>query len=158
VLIEELASAVERGTVYQKSVEEQIKKLSSLMRQRRKLDVEISRLQTLARTQALLRLGVPDSSSSPSENHKEKSIGFTAAVRQVLFTYRVWLTPGLVRDLLPSVGLEPSHQKHELSSVHTVLKRLVRNGTAVRQLMFHKVMYRGAEAGAETDLGPASDN
>lgn len=138
--------------MYQTSVEEQIKKLSSLMRQRRKLDVEISRLQTLARTRALLRLGVGDSSSSPSDQ-KEKAIGFTEAVRQVLFTYRVWLTPGLVRDLLPSVGLEPSHQKHELSSVHTVLKRLVRNRTAVRELMFHKVMYRWAEAGAETGLG-----
>ena len=73
-----------------------------------------------------------------------------------LFIYRVWLTPGLVRDLLPSVGLEPSHQKHELSSVHTVLKRLVRNRTAVRQLMFHKVMYRwAAEAVAETGLDPS---
>ena len=141
--------------MYQNSVEEQIKKLSSLMRQRRKLDVEISRLQTLARTQALLRLGVGDDrdlSLSPDPNRR--SIGFTEAVRQVLFTYRVWLTPGVVRDLLPSVGFEPSQQKHELSSVHTVLKRLVRSGMAVRQLIFQKMMYRWADSAAQADLEP----
>lgn len=139
--------------MYQNSVAEQIKKISSLMRQRRKLDVELARLQTLARTQALLRLGVDGSAGlSRAGSRPERAIGFTEAVRQVLFTYRVWLTPGLVRDLLPSVGFEPSRHKHELSSVHTVLKRLVRNGTAVRQLIFQKMMYCWAGSGAEPEL------
>lgn len=141
--------------MYQNSVEEQIKKLSSLMRQRRKLDVEISRLQTLARTQALFRLG--GGGCSTARNHSETPIGFTEAVRQVLFTYRVWLAPGLVRDLLPSVGFEPRRHKHELSSVHTVLKRLVRNGTAECQLMFQKMMYRWAVSGAEAGIEMANN-
>jgi hypothetical protein len=57
-----------------------------------------------------------------------EAIGFTEAVRQVLSTYRIGLSPVAVRDLLPTVGFETSLYHEPLPSIHVILKRLVSRG------------------------------
>lgn len=60
------------------------------------------------------------------------SLGVTDAIRQVLSTYPIWLTPSGVRDLFPSIGFDATHYKHPLTSIHSILRRLVATGEVVR--------------------------
>ena len=116
---------------YQQLVEHSVRTLSHLMRQRRKLDADIRRLQRLVWTTAGFSATThkgPGASASASG-----PIGFTEAVRKVLATYRIWLTPVFVRDLLPSVGLDIGRYKHPLTSVHAILRRLVIRGEVNRR-------------------------
>lgn len=134
-------------TMYQTSIEASMRRLSELMRERRKLDAEIARLQTLVRIQAVPAEDDPEKSTDcDSTVEEDEPIGFTEAIRQVLFTYPLWLTPVLVRDLLPSVGFDPDSSKNVLVSIHTVLKRLVRSGVAVRRQSDKDVLYRRMES------------
>ena len=116
---------------YQQLVEDSVRKLSLLMRQRRRLDADIRRLQRLVRTTAGFSASTHKGAggSTPASG----PIGFTEAVRKVLATYRIWLTPVFVRDLLPSVGLDTGRYKQPLTSVHAILRRLVVRGEVNRR-------------------------
>lgn len=106
--------------------------LSDLVRARRDLDAKILRLQRQLRSTAaqLPRKGQKAVSSAPTPSMG--CVGITDAVRRVLLTYPIWLTPVSVRDLLPCVGFDADRYKHPLASIHSILRRLVATGEVVR--------------------------
>lgn len=106
--------------------------LSDLVRARRDLDAKILRLQRQLRSTAaqLPRKGQRAASSALSPSMD--CVGITDAVRRVLLTYPIWLTPVSVRDLLPCVGFDADRYKHLLASIHSILRRLVATGEVVR--------------------------
>lgn len=115
---------------YQQLVEDSVRRLSDLMRQRRKLDAEIARLQKLLRR--TVRFGAPNKPANV-EVLAHCSFGATNAVQCVLTTYRIWLTPALVRDLLPSIGFDTGRYKEPLTWIHGSLRRLVLCGKVIRR-------------------------
>lgn len=119
---------------YQQIVEQSILRLADLVRQRRRIDSEITRLQGFLRS--MVRRVPENASGFPVPNEAGLSgdaIGITKAVAQILQTYKVALTPVLIRDLLPCVGFDASRYKDPLTSIHVVLKRLVISGQVVRR-------------------------
>jgi hypothetical protein len=116
---------------YKKIMEDSIVQLSKSLKERRKLDNEIARLQKIARWSALQQ-----SSSNPAQANAHsaegRTIGLTEAVCKVLRLYETWLSPVLVRDLLSSVGFEIAAYHEPLPSIHVTLKRLVSSGEAVQ--------------------------
>lgn len=105
--------------------------LSHLVRARRDLDAKILRLQRQLRlTAAQSPWKGQRVTSAPSPGMG--SVGITDAVRRVLLSYPIWLTPVSVRDLLPCVGFDADRYKHPLASIHSILRRLVATGEVVR--------------------------
>jgi hypothetical protein len=119
------------GVDYKKVMENSILKLSESLKQRRKLDNEIARLQKMARWAALQRFDgqVPEGSDKAFQS---SALGLTEAISQVLRTYDTWLSPVLVRDLLDSVRFDIGVYRDPLPSIHVTLKRLVDRGEAIR--------------------------
>lgn len=115
---------------YQQILEDSVRRLSDLIRRRRRLDAEIKRLERFSRHLAKqVSHNDPSSVAQPFPSIiEEASPGFTEAVRKVLLTYRIWLTPVLVRDLLPTIGFDTEPYQEPLASIHVILKRLVSNG------------------------------
>jgi hypothetical protein len=116
--------AIDHNQIWQDS----IATLSQLIRQRRKLDKAIARLEQMIRWGPLSGSAKPQQPSNP----KSGRIGFTDAVRLVFSTYRIWLSPVLVRDLLPSIGFKTDPYKHPLPTIHVILKRLVSRGELIQ--------------------------
>jgi hypothetical protein len=108
-------------------MEDSVFELSRLIRERRKIDHKITRLQGIIRSTAR------QSPRSARTAHAQVGAnGFTDAVRQVLITYDMWLTPVLIRDLLPTVGFDTRGYKEPLPSIHVILNRLVSGGQVIR--------------------------
>jgi hypothetical protein len=118
---------------YKQIIGESVRRLSDLMRRRRKLDADILRLQRLVRRTVRVSESHLESSTSPAVPIYEiTSTGVTDAVRQVLMTYGIWLTPVLIRDLLPTVGFDTSLYRNPLISIHAILRRLILSGEVIR--------------------------
>jgi hypothetical protein len=117
---------------YPQLMEESILKLSDLTRQRRKLDREIARLKRLICSTARTSQLASRTTRTATPSFDISAIGFTAAIRRVLDTYRIWLTPVLIRDLLPTVGFSTSRYKEPLPSIHVILNRLAVTGEVIR--------------------------
>jgi hypothetical protein len=112
---------------------ESVTEFSDLIRQRRKLDKKIARLQKMFHWASA---HPTDHEISPAIRPSKiktqiKMIGFTDAVRLVLRNYRIWLTPTLVRDLLPTTGFDSDSYRQLLPSIHVILRRLVASGEAL---------------------------
>ncbi len=118
---------------HQQIMKDSVAEFSDLIRQRRKLDKKIARLQKMVRWAAMrssegnFRVVIPPDAAKTQKT----PIGFTDAVRHVLFTYRIWLSPVLVRDLLPTIGFDTDSYKQLLPSIHVILRRLVARGEAL---------------------------
>jgi hypothetical protein len=106
--------------------------LCNLVRARRDLDAKILRLRRQLRSIAdeLPRNG--ERGANPTSSARMGCGGLTDAVRRVLLTYPISLTPVSVRDLLPTVSFDPGRYKHPLTSIHTILRRLVAIGEVLR--------------------------
>src|SRR5947209_6637035 len=106
---------------YKKIMEDSIVELSNSLKERRKLDGQIARLQKIARWSALRQ-----SSGNPSvAGSSSAKLGLSEAICNVLRLYGTWLSPVLVRDLLSSVGFDVGGYHEPLPSIHVTLKRLV---------------------------------
>lgn len=141
---------------YQQIVEQSILRLSDLVRQRRRLDSEITRLQGFLRSM-VSRVGEAGSAIPVPSNEAGLSgdpLGITKAVAQILQTYKVSLTPVLIRDLLPCVGFDASRYKDPLTSIHVVLKRLVISGQAVRRELPEGHGYLWASYSRQSNVAP----
>jgi len=128
---------------YQWLVEDSVARLSGLMRERRRLTVNIAKLEkdivkrgkTLRWAAARLR----QSDQGPAATMSQVSITneppscFSDAVRAVLRTYPIWLTPVYVRDLLTMVGFETGRYRNALADVHVALRRLVIRGEVIQE-------------------------
>jgi hypothetical protein len=119
---------------HQQTIQDSIEELSDLVRQRRKLDKRIARLQKMVGWDAVqLSENIPPSApSSGAFPAQPAPIGFTEAIRRVLSSYKMWLSPVLVRDLLPMVGFDIERYKEPLPSIHVILGRLVSSGEALQ--------------------------
>ena len=118
---------------YLRLTEASLLQLSSLIRARRDLDAEILKLQRRVRSNAAhLSRGNEEITSSAIPSSNTGPLGVTEAVRRVFHYYPMWLSPVSVRDLLPTVGFDFSHYKHPLTSIHSILRRLVATGELIR--------------------------
>jgi hypothetical protein len=115
---------------YQLLLTDSVDRLSRLLRERRRLDEEIERLQRQVRKAAdggnngrdIITLADPE------------GIGLTQAISHVFQTYDIELTAVTVRDLLPTLGFDTSKYKDPLLSIHAILKRLVSRDIITRRL------------------------
>jgi len=119
---------------HQQIMQDSVAQFSRLIRQRRHLDKKIARLEKMVRWGAMELSQSDPQSALPTDVPEAQTglVGFTDAVRRVLSTYRMWLSPVLVRDLLPIVGFEIDSYEEPLPSVHVILRRLVLSGEALR--------------------------
>jgi len=119
---------------HQQIMQNSVAQLSDLIRKRRQLDKKIARLEKIVRWVAMqLSQSNPGSAVLPDVPKAQTGLmGFTDAVRRVLSTYNMWLSPVLVRDLLHTVGFDTSLYKEPLPSIHVILRRLVSSGEAMQ--------------------------
>jgi hypothetical protein len=119
---------------YQQVMQDAVTEFSDLIRRRRKLDDKIARLQkTVHWCASQLSQSSPQSAvAGPVANAEDGPIGFTDAVRRVLSTYRIWLSPVQVRDLLPTIGFDTNAYREPLPSIHVILRRLVPSGEVLQ--------------------------
>ena len=107
-------------------------RLTNLVRARRDLDAKILRLRRQLRSTAAELPGKDERAANSSPSASLGRVGVTDAVRRVLLTYPISLTPVSVRDLLPCVGFDTDRYRHPLTSIHSILRRLVATGEVVR--------------------------
>jgi hypothetical protein len=117
---------------YKRIMEDSILKLSESLKQRRKLDNEIARLQKMVRWAALQGSAGRVPEGEINKDDQGTAFGLTEAISRVLRTYDTWLSPVLVRDLLHSVGFDIGAYREPLPSIHVTLKRLVDGGEAIQ--------------------------
>jgi len=120
---------------YRKSLDDARSELESLMEQREEIDLRISQLKQAI--VALAPLGEDEDSklSMPGFDLKAfrietQAIGITDACREILKTAGSALTPLEVKARLIQMKPEFDKQKNLMASVHSVLKRLVKNNEA----------------------------
>jgi hypothetical protein len=107
-------------------------RLSDLVRARRQLDAKILRLQRQLRSTTAQLPQKEERAANSAPSAGRGCVGVTDAVRRVLLTYPISLTPVSVRDLLPCVGFDAGNYKHPLTSIHSILRRFVASGEVVR--------------------------
>jgi hypothetical protein len=109
-----------------------ILELTDLVRARRDLDTKIPRLQRQLRSTAAELSQKAERAEDSIPSGSVGCAGITQAVRRVLMTYPISLTPVSVRDLLPCLGFDTGRYKHPLTSIHSTLRRLLVTGEVVR--------------------------
>jgi hypothetical protein len=119
---------------YQQVMQDSVAEFSDLIRRRRELDDKIARLQKMVHwcARQLPQSGAQSAIESHTPNAEDAALGFTEAVRRVLSTYRIWLSPVQVRDLLPTIGFDTDTYHEPLPSIHVILKRLVPTGEVMQ--------------------------
>jgi len=119
---------------YRQIMQSSVAEFSDLIRRRRKLEDRIARLQKTFQwcARQLSQGSLPSAVAAHMANAEDGPTGFTEAVRQVLSTYRIWLSPVLVRDLLPTIGFDTKTYREPLPSIHVILKRLVSSGEVIQ--------------------------
>jgi hypothetical protein len=107
------------------------RELVSLLKRREQIDEQIAKLKPLVKDLAVLCEAKPDEelmrSILPSN---VESMGITDLVRLALKKSSRAVTPIEVRNQVLFFRSDLSQQRNLLASVHTVLKRIVRNGEA----------------------------
>jgi hypothetical protein len=138
---------------YQDSLENALEELTLLMDEREKLDERretlhqrIMKLRSAIRGLALLcdidEVEALNPSLFPDE-FSDSDVGLTDAIRRVLESHEEsYLSPVFIRDRLPAVGFDIKTHKNILASVHTVLKRLQRQGQAVPWIREGRTAYK----------------
>ena len=121
------------ATNHQRLMEQSVLRLQELVKARRELDAAILKVQRCVRWAAIETARengrfISLSLTSTDTGH----LGVTEAVRKVLNAYPIWLSPVAIRDLLPTIGFDFTRYKHPLTSIHSILRRLVAVGEVVR--------------------------
>ena len=117
---------------YEDVLQSSIVHLSQLLRERENTDREIRRQQNLVRALAARFHENDTKASTPSSAAEKSSPELTAAIRQLLSNYPVWFTPPMIRDMLPSFGIDIDRYREPLTSIHAILRRLLAKTTIVR--------------------------
>lgn len=157
---------------YQRVVEESVERLSDLIRQRRRLNAEVARVEgQIARQGKALRWAAAQLSQSnlsstvtlPEISADEiEPLGLTEAIREVLRTYPVWLTPLVIRELLSFVSFNANTSQTPLVSIHVALRRLVASGevtpgktpSAGQAFLWNQVVASSSAVGADASQAP----
>ena len=117
---------------HQQLIKDSVHELSDLVRERRRLDDQINRLQRLVRTTAIRFKSSKD--DGIAEMKRKESLGLTDAVRHVFALYDMELTPVMIRDLLPTIGFDTGRYKEPLTPIHAILRRLISSGVVTRMV------------------------
>jgi hypothetical protein len=124
---------------YGHTLEAALKELTNLMAERETLDEKREVLhQRIMKLRSAVR-GLADlcDIEDIEEEHRalfpdewaDTDVGLTDAIRQVLRSHQdAYLSPVFIRDRLADVGFDIKTHKNILASIHTVLKRLQRQG------------------------------
>jgi intracellular sulfur oxidation DsrE/DsrF family protein len=114
-------------TFYKQTLERAQEELENLMSQREEIDARIVELNESIVNLARLAQETPRGKFF----EEMKKMGLTDACREVLKRANQTLTPLEVKDRLRRIGYDLSkYEKDVLPSIHTVLKRLVKNKEA----------------------------
>jgi predicted nuclease with TOPRIM domain len=139
---------------YRQTLDSAIKELAELMEEREKLD---ERRETLHQRIVKLRRvayglaslcdveNIDDEHPSlfPNEFSDNADVGLTDAIRQVLSSHEeANLSPVFIRDRLADVGFDIKTHKNILASIHTVLKRLQRQGEVTPHIREGRTSYK----------------
>jgi hypothetical protein len=118
---------------HQLLMEQSVLQLQRLVKARRELDAAILRTERSLRHAATAVARENNRTISFSLLSKDTDdMGVTEAIRKVLHAYPIWLSPVSIRDLLHTVGFDSSRYKHPLTSIHSILRRLITLGEVVR--------------------------
>lgn len=138
---------------YRKTLEAALEELTTLMAERETLDEKrdalherIMKLRRAVRGLAnLCDAGNVDAEYPhlfPDE-WSDGDVGLTDAIRKVLSSHEeAYLSPVFIRDRLADVGFDIKTHKNILASIHTVLKRLQRQGEAAPVLREGRSVYK----------------
>lgn len=130
-----------------KALQSAKREMTDLLEKRSNIDRRITQLKdTVDTLTALLLLKGPSLSEAATEIHFEKGMakgGVTDAIRNVLATSGMPMTPPQVRNALFTNGVDLRGYANSLSVIHNTLKRLERQGElmAVRGPTGKRVAY-----------------
>jgi len=154
---------------YQQVVEDSIAELSALTQKKRLLHAQCAQLEMQTEKTrrtlhwAAVHLGQNPTGSPATSlripNVVSEEVSYTEAIRSVLKTYPVPLTPVMVRDLLTTVGFDVTKYQKPLPTIHVILRRLVASQEVVRgETRDRKSAYVWNHAGvsSSTGVGPRS--
>jgi predicted nuclease with TOPRIM domain len=139
---------------YRHTLDSAIKELADLMEEREKLDerrealheriVKLRRVVWgLASLCDVENIDHEHPSLFPDEFSDTADVGLTDAIRQVLSSHEeASLSPVFIRDRLADVGFDIKTHKNILASIHTVLKRLQRQGEAIPIIREGRTAYK----------------
>jgi hypothetical protein len=145
---------------YKKALDTAIKDLADLMTQREELD---NKREEIDRQISHLRSGIFGLSplcgitvTSMTSDYPDlfpdmidPEVGLTDAVREILKSTRVFITPVRVRDKLKEAGFDLDKYKNVLASIHTVLKRLYEANEIEMSTREGKTLYRWKKRGVQ---------
>jgi hypothetical protein len=149
----EVKPIVKTAVSYSRTLEVALEELTKLMAEREALDEKrevlhqrIMKLRGAVRGLASLCdvEGIDDAHPHLFPNEwGDGDVGLTDAIRQVLSSHEdAYLSPVFIRDRLADVGFDIKTHKNILASIHTVLKRLQRQGEAAPATREGRTAYR----------------
>ena len=153
---------------YRETLDTAIKELTEFMEQRERLDEEREALhQRIVKLRSAVRglANLCDVEDIEEENRSlfpsewtETDVGLTDAIRNVLYAHEEsYLSPVFIRDRLPDIGFDIKTHKNILASIHTVLKRLQRQGEAAPLIKEGRTSYRWVAKKKEESRPELSD-
>ena len=119
---------------HQQFMQDTAAQLSDLIRKRREIDRQIRRAERMLHWSATkISCSNAVQSLDPFIAEKE-SVGLSDAIRRVLSTYPIPLSPVVIRDLLPTVGFKGDLRSYDspLRSICISLRRLVAHGEVIQ--------------------------
>jgi hypothetical protein len=109
-----------------------LQELVALGMKRKEIDRDMAKLRQLIRANADM---LPDQEGATfledAESSEER--GFTDSIRQLIRLNSSGFTPTELRDALTAEGFDLSSQSNVMASIHSVLKRLVKNREVVTE-------------------------
>ncbi len=147
---------------YQDAFSEAIDELAELMTEREQLDAKRESLdrRIIRLREAVFGLGGLCGKSTEAISSKwpelfpdsiEPDVGLTDAIREVLSSSDKYLSPVFIRDTLKARGFDIDKYKNALASIHSVLKRLTRQGEVTTGNYEGKTLYKWAKEVGITD-------
>lgn len=148
---------------YREALDNALNELTDLMDQREELDERREVLhQRIMKLRGAVRglAGLCDIDDVEEENpslfpdeYSDRDIGLTDAIRTVLSSHgEAFLSPVFIRDRLADVGFDIKTHKNILASIHTVLKRLQRQGEAAPWTKEGRTAYKWTKKAEPEDL------
>lgn len=114
-------------TSYRRDLQARKRELADLLRQRQKIDERMARLQPLISHLEGLCRELGDRAAKEHATQVELTTGLTELARVTLKEAYIPLRPSELRQRMETKGFDFSHYSNPLSSIHVVLRRLVKS-------------------------------
>lgn len=127
---------------YQSSFRHWLAKLKQLAEKRDRIEAEIAQCETVVKALAQSIEDRTEREKSLAEVESlVKSEGFTDAIRRILASSHVPITPPEIRDRMVEDGFKLGAYKSPLASIHAILTRLRNKGQVRRKLRGDQTAY-----------------